>query len=53
MEGANEEIRELSYTNAKKLYGDDLPQIVIDASRKELDSIVVMAFQLSISYHNG
>ena len=34
MEGANEEIRELSYTNAKKLYGDDLPQIVIDRLEK-------------------
>src|SRR5699024_2152928 len=29
MDGANEEIREMSYGNAKALYGEDLPQIVI------------------------
>ena len=40
MDGANEEIRELSYTNAKKLYGEDLPQIVIDRLEKELASII-------------
>ena len=34
MEGANEEIRELSYANARKLYGEDLPQIVIDRLEK-------------------
>lgn len=46
MEGANEEIRELSYTNAKKLYGDDLPQIVIDRLEKELDSIIGNGFSV-------
>ncbi|WP_183957544.1 PolC-type DNA polymerase III [Staphylococcus hominis] len=46
MEGANEEIRELSYTNAKKLYGDDLPQIVIDRLEKELDSIIDNGFSV-------
>lgn len=44
MDGANEEIRELSYSNAKKLYGDDLPQIVIDRLEKELDSIIGNGF---------
>ena len=39
MDGANEEIRELSYSNAKKLYGEDLPQIVIDRLEKELDKL--------------
>ena len=46
MEGANEEIRELSYTNAKKMYGDDLPQIVIDRLEKELDSIIGNGFSV-------
>lgn len=46
MEGANEEIRVLSYTNAKKLYGDDLPQIVIDRLEKELDSIIGNGFSV-------
>lgn len=46
MEGANEEIRELSYTNAKKLYGNDLPQIVIDRLEKELDSIIGNGFSV-------
>lgn len=42
MEGANEEIRELSYANARKLYGEDLPQIVIDRLEKELKVLSVM-----------
>lgn len=44
IEGANEEIREMSYTNAKKLYGEDLPQIVIDRLEKELASIIGNGF---------
>ncbi|MQJ16600.1 PolC-type DNA polymerase III, partial [Escherichia coli] len=44
MEGANEEIRELSYANARKLYGEDLPQIVIDRLEKELKSIIGNGF---------
>ena len=44
MEGANDEIRELSYSNAKKLYGEDLPQIVID----RLEVLSVTDSQLSI-----
>ena len=43
MEGANEEIRELSYANARKLYGEDLPQIVIDRLEK-LKSIIGNGF---------
>ncbi|MBV2113675.1 PolC-type DNA polymerase III, partial [Staphylococcus epidermidis] len=46
MDGANEEIRELSYSNAKKLYGEDLPQIVIDRLEKELDSIIGNGFSV-------
>ncbi|KXA47420.1 DNA polymerase III, alpha subunit [Staphylococcus simulans] len=44
MDGANEEIREMSYANARKLYGDDLPQIVIDRLEKELESIIGNGF---------
>lgn len=44
MDGANEEIREMSYNNAKKLYGEDLPQIVIDRLEKELESIIGNGF---------
>ncbi|WP_105992399.1 PolC-type DNA polymerase III, partial [Staphylococcus agnetis] len=44
MDGANEEIRELSYNNAKALYGEDLPQIVIDRLEKELESIIGNGF---------
>ncbi|MBI5974906.1 PolC-type DNA polymerase III [Staphylococcus sp. H16/1A] len=44
MDGANEEIRELSYNNAKKLYGESLPQIVIDRLEKELESIIGNGF---------
>ena len=46
MDGANEEIRELSYSNAKKLYSEDLPQIVIDRLEKELDSIIGNGFSV-------
>ncbi|ANZ33520.1 PolC-type DNA polymerase III [Staphylococcus carnosus] len=46
MEGANEEIREMSYENARKLYGDDLPQIVIDRLEKELESIIGNGFSV-------
>ncbi|OFP01164.1 PolC-type DNA polymerase III [Staphylococcus sp. HMSC065E08] len=46
MEGANEEIREMSYDNARKLYGDDLPQIVIDRLEKELESIIGNGFSV-------
>ena len=46
MEGANDEIRELSYSNAKKLYGEDLPQIVIDRLEKELASIIGNGFSV-------
>ena len=46
MDGANEEIRELSYSNAKALYGEDLPQIVIDRLEKELESIIGNGFSV-------
>src|SRR5699024_5379548 len=35
IEGAEEEIRQMSYDNAKKLYGEDVPQIVVDRLEKD------------------
>ncbi|WP_156289097.1 PolC-type DNA polymerase III [Oceanobacillus salinisoli] len=44
IEGAEEEIRELSYGRAKKIYGDPVPKIVSDRLEKELDSIIGNGF---------
>ncbi|MDN6161362.1 MAG: PolC-type DNA polymerase III, partial [Atopostipes sp.] len=44
MEGAEEEIREMTYTKAKSLYGDELPEIVSARIEKELDSIIGNGF---------
>lgn len=40
IEGANEEIREICYQNAKALYGEDLPETVTARLEKELKSII-------------
>lgn len=44
IEGAEEEIRELSYNKAKSIYGDPVPKIVRDRLEKELDSIIGNGF---------
>src|SRR5699024_3246915 len=44
IEGAEQEIRDLCYTRAKEIYGDSLPQIVIDRTEKELESIIGNGF---------
>lgn len=44
IEGAEEEIREQSYTMAKKIYGDPLPEIVEARLEKELKSIIGHGF---------
>lgn len=44
IEGANDQIRELSYSNARALYGEELPQVVIDRLEKELESIIGNGF---------
>lgn len=44
IEGANEEIREMSYNRAKSIYGEDLPEIVVARLEKELDSIIGNGF---------
>ncbi|WP_068672367.1 PolC-type DNA polymerase III [Oceanobacillus sp. Castelsardo] len=44
IKGAEEEIRELSYGRARKIYGDPVPKIVSDRLEKELDSIIGNGF---------
>ncbi len=42
--GADQEITELSYTNAKKIYGEELPELVEARLTKELASIIDNGF---------
>lgn len=44
IEGADEEIRSTCYSTAKSLYGEDLPQLVIDRLEKELVPIIKFGF---------
>ncbi|PWU68836.1 PolC-type DNA polymerase III [Gracilibacillus dipsosauri] len=44
IDGAEEEIRELSYSFAKSIYGDPLPEIVEQRIEKELKSIIGHGF---------
>jgi len=44
IEGAEQEMRDLCYTRAKKIYGDPIPQIVVDRLEKELESIIGNGF---------
>lgn len=44
IEGADEEIRRMSYEMAKKIYGDPLPEIVEARLEKELKSIIGHGF---------
>ena len=44
MEGAEEEVRDMSYGKAKEMYGDDLPEIVEARIDRELDSIIGNGF---------
>lgn len=44
IEGANDEIRKLSYDEAKRLYGEKLPEIVEKRLEKELNSIIGNGF---------
>lgn len=44
IEGADEEIRTTCYETAKSIYGDPLPQIVIDRLEKELKPIIQYGF---------
>jgi len=40
IEGADEEIRQMSYQTAKEIYGDPLPELVEQRLEKELNSII-------------
>ncbi|RKQ37516.1 PolC-type DNA polymerase III [Oceanobacillus halophilus] len=44
IDGAEQEIRDLSYNRAMSIYGDPVPKIVSDRLEKELDSIIGNGF---------
>lgn len=44
IEGADDELREMCYAKARKLYGDPLPEIVEKRLEKELNSIITHGF---------
>ncbi|MCR6107031.1 PolC-type DNA polymerase III [Salipaludibacillus agaradhaerens] len=46
IEGADEEIRDICYTRAKSIYGEELPQIVVERLEKELTSIISNGFSV-------
>lgn len=46
IEGADQEMRDLCYTRAKKIYGEPVPKIVVDRLEKELDSIISNGFSV-------
>lgn len=46
MEGSEDEIRQMSYNEAKRLYGDPLPEIIEKRLEKELDSIIGNGFSV-------
>lgn len=46
IEGSNEEISNLSYTEAKRLYGENLPELVEKRLEKELKSIIGNGFSV-------
>lgn len=46
IEGADDEMREMSYNMARSIYGDDLPEIVEARLEKELNSIISNGFSV-------
>ncbi|MBD2870699.1 PolC-type DNA polymerase III [Paenibacillus arenilitoris] len=48
IEGADEEIRNTCYDTAKSMYGEQLPQVVIDRLEKEL--VPIIKFKFSANY---
>ena len=46
IEGSDEEIERLTYTRAKEIYGDPLPEIVEARIKKELNSIISNGFSV-------
>ncbi len=48
IEGADEEIRNTCYETAKSVYGEELPQVIIDRLEKEL--VPIIKFNFSANY---
>ena len=44
IKNANDEVKELTYSTAKEIYGDPLPEIIEARLKKELDSIISNGF---------
>lgn len=44
IEGAEEQVKEMTYLNAKKMYGDPLPEVVEKRISRELNSIINNGF---------
>ncbi|AIF43728.1 PolC-type DNA polymerase III [Virgibacillus sp. SK37] len=44
IQGADQDIRDLCYSRAKKIYGEPVPQLVVDRLEKELESIIGHGF---------
>jgi len=46
IEGAEEEVKELTYSMAHEIYGENLPEIVVERVEKELTSIIGNGFSV-------
>lgn len=46
LDGAEDEIKERSYEKAREIYGDPLPEIVLQRLEKELNSIITNGFSV-------
>ncbi|MBX0356409.1 PolC-type DNA polymerase III [Halobacillus sp. Nhm2S1] len=44
IEGADQEIREMSYNKARSIYGEPIPDLIVKRLEKELDSIIGNGF---------
>ena len=44
IEGCEDELRDIAYKNAKEIYGDPIPEIVLDRMQRELDAIIGNGF---------
>jgi DNA polymerase-3 subunit alpha (Gram-positive type) len=47
MEGAEERIRDMSFSNARRIYGDPLPEIVEERLERELSAIIGNGFAVN------
>lgn len=46
IEGAEEDVRNISYATAREIYGENIPQFVLDRMEKELNSIINNGFSV-------